>query len=50
MSLRKCHEVTLAANGAAAHTPHLPPHKKLILTPILLKFSQICLKIMTFRK
>ena len=46
MLLRKYHDVTLAANDAAAYTPCLRPHKKLKLTTILLKFSQSNLKIM----
>ena len=40
------HDVTFAGNDAAAYIPCLGPHRKLILTVILLKFSQINLKIM----
>ena len=50
MSLRKYHDVTLAVNAAAAYTPCLRPHRKLILTAILLKISQINLQIMYFQK
>ena len=37
--LRKYHDVALAANAAAAYTPCLRPHGKLILTAILVKIS-----------
>ena len=46
VSLREHHYVPFAENGAAAYTPCLLPHGKLILTAILLKLSQINLKIM----
>ena len=36
----KYHKVTLAENDAAAYTPCVQPHRKLIVTAILLKFSQ----------
>ena len=42
--------VTIAENDAAAYTPGLGPHRKLILTAILLKFSQTNLKIMYIQK
>ena len=41
MSLRKYHYVIIAANEAARYTQCLRPHRKLILTAILLKVSQI---------
>ena len=50
MSLHEHHDVTLAENDAAAYMPCLGPHKKLIFTAILLKFSQINLKIMYIQK
>ena len=50
ISLRKYHDVTLAANVVAVYTTYLRPHKKLILTAILLKFSQNNLKIMNIQK
>ena len=34
------HDVTFAENDAAAYMQCLGPHRKLILTAILLKFSQ----------
>ena len=48
--LPKYHNVTLAANNSAAYTPCLPPYKKLFLTDIPLKVSQINLKIMCIQK
>ena len=39
MLLHKNLNVTLAKNDAAVYTPCLGPHKKLILTAIVLKFS-----------
>ena len=48
--LRKYHNVTLARNDAAAYTLCLRSHKKLILTAIDLKFSQINLKIIYIQK
>ena len=50
MSLGKYHDMTLAANNAVAYTPCLGPYKKLILTAVLLKFSQINLKIIYIHK
>ena len=50
MSLHKYHDVTLAANDAAAYTPCLRPHWKLILTDILLKISEINPKTMYIQK
>ena len=41
MLLHKYHDVTLAANAAAAYTPCLRPHRKHISTAILLKIRQI---------
>ena len=37
MSLHEYHNVTLVANDAAAYTPCLGAHKKLLLKAILLK-------------
>ena len=45
-SLRKCHDVTIAINDAAPYTLYLESHRKLILTAIPLKISQINLKVM----
>ena len=45
MSLRKYHDVTLAENDTTAYIQCLRPHRKVILTNILLKFLQINLKI-----
>ena len=39
MLLRKYHDMTLAANDAAAYTSCLGPHRKIILTAFLLKTS-----------
>ena len=50
MSLRKYHDMIIAANDAAVYTPCLWHHKKLILTGILLKISQINLKIIYIKK
>ena len=41
MTLLKYQEVTLAVNNAAAYVPCLRPNRKLMLTAILLKMSQI---------
>ena len=41
ISLRKNRDVALAANEASAYTPCSQPHRKLILTAMLLKFSQV---------
>ena len=49
ISLRKYRDVTLAANEASAYTPFSRPYKKLILTAILLKCSQINLKMMAIQ-
>ena len=46
LSLAKYHYVTLARNDAASYTLCFRSHKKLILTAILFKLSQINLKIM----
>ena len=50
VSLHKYHDVIIAANNAAAHTPCLQSNRKLILTAILLKFSQIDLKMICIQK
>ena len=50
ISLRKYRDVTLAANEASAYTQCSQPHRKLILTDIVLKFSQINLKMMAIKK
>ena len=50
MLLCKYYDVTLAAKDAAAYTPCLRPHRKLMLTAILLIFSPINLKIMNIQK
>ena len=50
MSLRKYYKVTLTANDAAAYTPCSPPHKKLIWTAMLFKFSEINFKMMDIQK
>ena len=39
MSLGKYHDVSVAANDDTAYTQSLQPHRKLILTAILLKIS-----------
>ena len=48
--LRKYRDVTLAANETSAFTPCSQPHRKLILSAMLLKFSQINLKMMVIQK
>ena len=48
--LCKLHDVALTANDTAAYTPCSRPHRMLILTDILPKFSQINLKIMYILK
>ena len=50
ISLRKYGNVTLAANEASAYTQCSQPHRKLILAAMLLKFSQIDLKMMAIQK
>ena len=50
ISLRKYRDVTLAANEASAFTQCSQPHRKLILTGMQLKFSQINLKMMAIQK
>ena len=50
VSLREHHDVTFAENDAAAYTQCLGFHRKMILTAILLKFSQTNLKIMYIKK
>ena len=50
ISLRKYRDVTLAANEASVYTQCSQPYRKLILTAILLKFSQINLKMMAIQK
>ena len=50
VSFREHHAVIFAENDAAAYTPCLGTHRKLILTAILLKFSQTNLKIMYIQK
>ena len=44
VSLREYNNVIFTENDAAAYTPFLGPHRKLILTDILLKFSQTSFK------
>ena len=44
VSLRKHHDALFAENDAVAYTPSLWPHRKLILTVILLNVSQTYLK------
>ena len=44
VSSREHLDVTFAENDAAEYMPCLGPHRKLILTAILLKFSQTILK------
>ena len=39
-TLREHHDVTFSENDAAAYTPCILPHRKLIVTAILLKVSQ----------
>ena len=50
VSLRKHHDVTFAENDPAAYTQCLGPHRKLIMTAILLNFSQTNLKILHIQK
>ena len=50
ITLRKYHDVTITANDTAAYTQCLRHHKKLILTTILLKISQINLKVLCIHK
>ena len=50
VSLRKHHDVTFVEKDAAAYTPCFGPHRRLIVTDILLKFSQSNLKIMYIKK
>ena len=50
VSLRKHHNVTFAENDLAAYTQCLGPHRKLIMTAILLIFLQTNLKIMHIQK
>ena len=49
-SLRKYRDVTLAANETSAYTQCSQPHRKLILTAMQLKFSQINLKMIAIQK
>ena len=44
------HDVSVAANDDTAYTQILRPHRKLILTAILLKISQINLKMIRIQK
>ena len=50
ISLRKYRDVTLAANEPSAYTQCSQAHRKLILTAMQLKFSQIYLKMMAIQK
>ena len=50
ISLRRYRDVTLAANEASAYTQCSQPHRRLILTALLLKLSQINLKLMAIQK
>ena len=50
MSLRKYHDVSVAANDDTAYTQSLQPHRKLILTAILLKISQMNLQMIRIQK
>ena len=50
ISLRKYRDVTTAANEASAYTQCSQPHRKLILTAMLLKFSQINLIMIAIQK
>ena len=50
MLLREHPDVTFAENDAAVYTPCLGPHRKLILTAILVNFSQTNLKVMYIQK
>ena len=48
--LREHHDVIYAENDAAAHTPYLGLHRKLILTAILRTFSRTYLNVMYIQK
>ena len=50
ISLRKYRDETLAVNEDSAYTQCSQPYSKLILTAMLLKFSQINLKMMAIQK
>ena len=50
MSLPKYRDTIISANEASAYTQCSQPNKKLILTAMLLKFSQINLKMMAIQK
>ena len=50
VSLRKHHDVTFAENDHAANSQCVGPHRKLIMTAILLNFSHTNLKIMHIHK
>ena len=50
ISLRKYRDVTLAANETSAYAQCSQPHRKLILTAMQLKFSQVNLKMMAIQK
>ena len=50
ISLRKYRDVTLVGNEASAYTQCSQPHRKLILTAMQLKFSQMNLKMMAIQK
>ena len=48
--LRKYCDVTIAANETSAYTQCSQPHRKLILTAVLLKYSESNLKMMAIQK
>ena len=50
ITLRKYYDVTIAANDTAAFTRCLRHHKKLISTSIVLKLSQINIKVICIQK
>ena len=50
MLLRKYHNVLVPANDTASYTQSLQPHRKLILTAILLNILQINLKMIHIQK
>ena len=50
VSLRKHLDVTFVDDDLAAYTQCLGPHRKLIMTAILLNFTQTNLKIMHIQK
>ena len=50
ISLRKYRDVTIATNEASAFAVCSQPHRKLIVTAMRLKFSQINLKMMAIHK